>query len=65
MELRNGGDTFDWFFLAMEHWRLGHVKEARAWYDKAVEWMDKNRPQDEELGSFRAAAEELMEIPKK
>jgi hypothetical protein len=23
MELRNGGDSFDWFFLAMANWQLG------------------------------------------
>ena len=24
MELGNGGDAFDWYFVAMAHWRLGH-----------------------------------------
>jgi hypothetical protein len=23
MEVRKGGDSFDWFFLAMGHWKLG------------------------------------------
>ena len=35
-ELRNGGDSFDWFFLAMAHWQLGEKDEARKWYDQAV-----------------------------
>jgi tetratricopeptide (TPR) repeat protein len=29
MELRHGGDSFDWFFLAMAHWQLGNKDEAR------------------------------------
>ena len=62
MELREGGDASDWFFLAMAHWQLGHKDEARKWYDKAVEWMDKNQPKNEELLRFRAEAAELLGI---
>jgi len=60
MELRSGGDSTDWFFLAMAHWQLGEKDKAREWYDRAVQWMDKNRPTDEELRRFRAETEELM-----
>ena len=35
MELRNEGDSFDWFFLAMIHAHLGRKERAREWYDKA------------------------------
>ena len=52
--------AFNGFFLAMAHWRLDEKDEARKWYDKAVEWMDKNQPQNEELLRFRAEAEELL-----
>ena len=62
MELRSGGDSRDWFFLAMAHWKLDDKKKARQWYDKAVKWMDGNMPEDEELRRFRAEAEALMEI---
>ena len=62
MELRKGGDATDWFFLAMAHWQLGHKDEARTWYDKAVEWMEKNEPKNEELLRFRAEAAELLGI---
>ena len=62
MELREGGDSFDWFFLAMAHWQLNDRPEARRRYDKAVEWMDKNKLDDEELRQFRAEAEKLMGI---
>ena len=44
MELRKGGDVFDWYFLAMAQWQLGHKNEARKWYDKGVEWTDKIQP---------------------
>jgi WD40 repeat protein/serine/threonine protein kinase/tetratricopeptide (TPR) repeat protein len=65
MELRKGGDSFDWFFLAMANWQLGKKEEARKWYDKAVQWMDKNQPKDEELRRFRSEAEELLGMKKK
>ncbi len=63
MELRTGGDAFDWFFLAMAHWQSGSKEEARSWYDKAAEWTTKNKPDDEELVRFRAEAAELLGIP--
>ena len=65
MELRSGGDAYDWFFLAMAHWQLKNQDEARKWYDKAVEWMEKNKPDDEELLRFRAEAAELLGIAEK
>src|SRR5262249_54756276 len=57
MSLREGGDSFDWFFLAMAHGRLGDRDQARVWLDRAVQWADKFQPQDEELRRFRAEAE--------
>jgi Flp pilus assembly protein TadD len=59
MELRKGGDSFDWFFLAMAQWQLGEKDQARQWYDRAVQWMNKNQPQNEELVRFRTAAKLL------
>ena len=56
--------AFNGIFVALAHWQLGHQDEARGWYDKAVEWMDKNGPDDEVLLRFRAEAEELMGIEK-
>ena len=49
IDLRHGGDSFDWFFLAMAHWQLGNKGEARQWYDKAIVWMETNKTDDEEL----------------
>jgi tetratricopeptide (TPR) repeat protein len=65
MELRKGGDSNDWFFLAMAHWQLGDKTQARSWFDKAVEWMEKNQPRDEELLRFRDEAAALLEVNEK
>jgi serine/threonine protein kinase/WD40 repeat protein/Tfp pilus assembly protein PilF len=62
MELRRGGDSFDFFFLAMAHWRLKQHEQARQWYAKAIEWMDKHQPKDEESRRFRSEAAELLEM---
>jgi tetratricopeptide (TPR) repeat protein len=62
MELRKGGDSFDWFFLAMAHWQLGEEKKAREFFDQALQWMDKNQANNEELRRFRAEAKELMKV---
>ena len=66
-QLRNGGDAFDFFFLAMAHWQLGEKEKAREWYQKGIEWTEKNQKLleqknrwAEELHRFRAEAEELL-----
>ena len=43
VKLRNGGDAFDWFFLAMAHWQMGTPKDketARTYYWKAVKNLE-------------------------
>jgi serine/threonine-protein kinase len=60
MGLGAGGNSFDWFFLAMAHARLEDRDKARKWYDRAVEWMDKFEPQHEQLRRFRAEAKALL-----
>ncbi len=60
MELRNGGDGFEFFFLAMIHWKLGDADTARTWYDKGVEWQETSKSQSEELQRFRAEAAETL-----
>src|SRR5262249_1007892 len=65
MKLTDSGNSYDFFFLAMARWQLGEKDEARQWYDKAVEWMDKNKPGDEELARFRAEAAQLLGIERK
>lgn len=54
--------AFNGFFLAMAHWQLDHKDESRKWYDRSVEWMEKNQPKNEELVRFRAEAKQLLGI---
>jgi len=61
MELRRGGDSFDFFFLAMAHWRLHQHDQATQWYAKAIEWME-HQPRNDELHRFRAEAAELLGV---
>jgi tetratricopeptide (TPR) repeat protein/tRNA A-37 threonylcarbamoyl transferase component Bud32 len=60
MSLGAGGTSMDWFFLAMANWRLGDRDQAQSWFDRAVQWMDKHKPHDDELRRFRAEAEALL-----
>ncbi len=60
MELAKGGDSADWFFVAMSHWQLGGKAEARKWQQQAVDWMAKNQPDNEELIRFRDEAGKLI-----
>jgi tetratricopeptide (TPR) repeat protein len=56
----------DWLFLAMTDWRLKRKDEARGWYDRAAEWIEKKSPKGpevEELLRFRAEAAGLIGIP--
>jgi tetratricopeptide (TPR) repeat protein len=60
MNLRASGDSSDWLFLALAHWRLGDRAKARTWFDRAVQWMDRHKPPDDELRRFRAEAEAML-----
>jgi tetratricopeptide (TPR) repeat protein len=55
----------DGFFLAMAHWQLGEKQMAGQWYENAVEWMEKNDPENEELRRFRTEAEALLRVMEK
>ena len=57
---KDGGDSFQWFFLAMANWQLGDQPAARRWYDRAIDWMQQNAPTEKYLLRFRAEADELM-----
>jgi len=65
MELRKGGNSFAWFFLAMADWRPGEKDKSREWFDRAVQSTDKNEPTNEELRRFRAQAAEWLELKEK
>src|SRR5262245_763562 len=55
-----GGNSFQWFLLAMAHAQLGEKEKAREWHGKAVEWMDKHLPKDEELRRYRVESSTLL-----
>jgi tetratricopeptide (TPR) repeat protein len=55
-------DAVAWFFLAMARWKLGEKDRARAWYDKAAVWAEKQHPSDPTLRRFRAEAAALLGI---
>lgn len=59
MELRQGGNSFDWLFLAMCP-KLGDKEKARHWYDRAARCLDGNQRTNEELRRFRAEAAEVL-----
>ena len=63
MSMQAGGTSMDWFFLAMAHWRLGDRNKARIWFDRAVQWMDRHKPHDDELRRFRAEAQAMLADP--
>jgi serine/threonine-protein kinase len=62
MKLRSDADSHQWFFLAMAESKRGNQDAAREWYDKAVDWMEKNDPAHEELLRFRAEAVGVLGI---
>ena len=62
VELTSGGLPADWFFLAMAWWQKGDKEKARSWYEKAVQGMEKNKSQDEDLSRFRAEAAALLGV---
>ncbi len=64
---RGEHDAFDLFFLAMAHHDLGHSGQARACFDRALEWWEQKKglvPQYvQEFITFRAEAEAVMAGP--
>jgi eukaryotic-like serine/threonine-protein kinase len=57
-----GGDAHDMFFLAMTYWQQGNKKEAKAFYERAVAWIDRKHSQDLELKRFRQEASTLLRL---
>jgi tetratricopeptide (TPR) repeat protein len=58
--LRKGGDSFDFFFLAMAYWQLGDKDQARLWHQKAIDALPKNGPINQELALFQQEAAALI-----
>jgi serine/threonine protein kinase/tetratricopeptide (TPR) repeat protein len=64
-ELESATDANAALFLAEVHWRLDRKDLARRWYDKAAQWMDKNKTEAEILQRYRAEAAQLLVVPEK
>jgi tetratricopeptide (TPR) repeat protein len=65
MARRKGTDGPEGFFLAMAHWQLGNKTEARQWYKRTAQGMEKNQAGDNELRFFRDEAAQLLGIERK
>jgi serine/threonine protein kinase/Tfp pilus assembly protein PilF len=52
----------DMLFLTMALERLDQDAEARGWYDKAIEWIAKNAPKDDEMRRFKDEARALLKL---
>jgi serine/threonine protein kinase len=57
------GDPTAGFLFAIAHGRLGHPREARDWYDRAVGWMDRLGLRSDGLPRLRAEAAALLGLP--
>jgi tetratricopeptide (TPR) repeat protein len=60
MKLRNDGDSFDWFFLALVEYKLGKPADARDWYEKAVAHFRQSAPYNAELFRFQVEAAKAL-----
>lgn len=58
----NGGDSYDFFFLAMAYWQVGEKDQARECYDRGIRWMEQHCPQNEELLRFNVEAAKLLGV---
>jgi eukaryotic-like serine/threonine-protein kinase len=60
MRLQDGGDPYDWLFLAMIHHRLGDKLQSRDWYDRSLSWIVSLQSGDNQLHRIRVEAEGLL-----
>ncbi len=60
MQLRAGGDPYDWLVMAMAKWRMGEPRQVLTWYARSTEWISANAPHDQELARFLAEAARLV-----
>jgi tetratricopeptide (TPR) repeat protein len=62
MELSSGGNSLQWYGMAMLKWQQDEKLKAKEWYDRAVEWMDNKAPNDLEMRGLRDEAARLLGI---
>jgi serine/threonine protein kinase len=61
-----GGDSTDWFFLAMTRWHQGNKTDARGCFDRGVALVKQDTPPKYRVGEvyyFHAEAAALMGLP--
>jgi serine/threonine protein kinase len=63
IEMRKGGDAYDFFFLAMALQQSHQPDEARQWYEKGLASMAEKFPRNPELIRFRAEVAEVLGLP--
>jgi Tfp pilus assembly protein PilF len=63
MELREGGDAYEWFVMAMVLARQGEVDRARNLHGEATRWMRRFRYSDFELHALDSEAAVLLGVP--
>jgi serine/threonine protein kinase/tetratricopeptide (TPR) repeat protein len=63
VELSQGGNSIDFLFLAMAHWRLESKATARRWFAQALHRTEGLAPANDELRRFRAEAAALLNLP--
>jgi len=61
-EFGSPSDASRWFFLAMAHGQLGHVEQARHWYEQAIHWMDARDQYHPTLRRYREETRQLLNI---
>jgi tetratricopeptide (TPR) repeat protein/tRNA A-37 threonylcarbamoyl transferase component Bud32 len=61
MMLRDGGDGFDWFFVAMAHWKLHNARQAIDYLHKAQVWKKSEQVAAKELLGVDEEAQRLIQ----
>jgi len=62
MKLRDGGDSNDWYFLAIAHHKLGNQDDAKTWFTRAAKWRTEHAAQDANLKRYHDEAREVLGI---
>ena len=63
MALRQGGNAFEWFVLAMVHARQGEKAKAGEWFDKAVVWTKGKASDNADLRAIWTQAAKVLGRP--
>src|SRR5262249_52297640 len=63
MALRQGGNAFEWFVLAIAHARQGDKAKDGAWFDKAVVWTNEKAMDNADLRPIWTEAAKVLGRP--